>query len=390
MSSRRCTESKMDILILNYEYPPIGGGGGRATKELAEGFSEEGHDVDVVTSRATGLPRREEKNGVNIHRVQAFRKDLNSASLASLLTYPASAFPTALRLCREKDYGFINTHFAVPTGPLGVAVSKLFSIPNILSIHGGDIYSPTKALSPHRNAFFSQVVQRVIRSSDRVVAQSTDIRSRAQEHHNVEDQEIDIVPLPYTSFELPDKQENKKKLDEETDYIISVGRLVERKNYSQLIEVISRLEDSIEAIIIGEGPLRGKLERKAKEEGLEKRITLVGEVSEAEKFQYLREADLYALSSLHEGFGICLQEAMDMGLPIVATDNGGHTDFVKDRENGYIVPAGDVEKFAKRVEQVLSQDTTKMERRNKERIKDFTPSKICRRYIEIAQETSQR
>ena len=60
----------MNILCLNYEYPPIGGGGGAACKDLAEKLVRFGHRVDVVTSAFSGLPTREIRDGVHIHRVR--------------------------------------------------------------------------------------------------------------------------------------------------------------------------------------------------------------------------------------------------------------------------------------------------------------------------------
>ncbi|WP_269849835.1 glycosyltransferase [Methanosarcina horonobensis] len=63
----------------------------------------------------------------------------------------------------------------------------------------------------------------------------------------------------------------------------------------------------------------------------------LGFVSETKKFQYLQNSDVYVLSSLHEGFGIVLQEAMQVGLPIISTDSGGQVDFIKEGKNGILL-----------------------------------------------------
>lgn len=80
-----------------------------------------------------------------VHRVPVLgRKNKANASMISLLSFPVCAYRKTVSLCKQNQYEFINTHFAVPTGPLGVRIAKKFKIPNILSLHGGDIYDPTK------------------------------------------------------------------------------------------------------------------------------------------------------------------------------------------------------------------------------------------------------
>ena len=76
-------------------------------------------------------------------------------------------------------------------------------------------------------------------------------------------------------------------------------------------------------------------------------------MSEEKKFRYLSISDIYVLSSLHEGFGICLLEAMYCGLPIVSTNNGGQTDFLVEGENALMVPIEDSEAIADKILEML-------------------------------------
>ena len=185
----------MNILVLNYEYPPIGGGGGFVTRDIMECLAEEGHHITVVTSGYPSLPSREICNGVAIHRVPVLsRRKLEVASMESMLSYLPSGFWHSFFECRLRKYDIINTHFAIPTGPLGCAISKLFDIPNVLTIHGGDIYDPSKSNSPHRKPLLSQIVRQILNWSDRVVAQSTDTRANAFKFHKPSCP-IDIIPL---------------------------------------------------------------------------------------------------------------------------------------------------------------------------------------------------
>jgi len=377
----------MRILLLNYEFPPVGGGGGVACQILCKEFIRMGHQVDYITSSFGDFKRYEVIDGINIIRVPVFgRKDLNHATLQSMLWYPITSLIKGYFCCKEKKYDIINVHFVVPSGISGVILSKWFRTPLVTSLHGGDIYDPTKRLSPHRNGFLQRIVARLLRNSDEIVAQSNNTRENALLFYK-HDKHVKIIPLGFVPPEFQKKSRKELGFSDDVILIISVGRIVKRKGYAEAIQAFDRIKhlQNWKYIIVGDGPERENLERLTKEKDLQERIIFTGYIDEELKYQYLDISDIYLLSSYHEGFGIVLQEAMFSGLSIISTDHGGQMDFLDHEKNALIVSVKDIRKMAKALESLILNENLRksMRKSNHEMIKDYHIEKIAKEYLSL-------
>ena len=268
--------------------------------------------------------------------------------MASMLSYVPSGFFQMLGQKKLRSFQLINTHFAIPSGPLGYSLGKILGIPNVLTIHGGDIYDPSKALSPHRVPLLSRAVRFLLNQADSVVAQSRDTRQNAYTYHRATCP-IDIIPL---GIKRPNYNKATRKdfgLTEGQIVFSTIGRLVGRKNLIHSLEIMGTMRDKInfQFLIMGYGPMFAPLKEKIRELGLEHQVRLMGNVSDEVKFQVLDLSDIYISTALHEGFGLVFLEAMACGLPIISYNRGGHTDFLRDRETGFMIELGDKENFAR-------------------------------------------
>lgn len=331
----------MRILTFNYEYPPLGGGGGVVHSLIAEELARR-HTVYVITSAFEDLPRRESQGGVEIIRVPVVgRRNRSAASLVSLLSYPPAAWISAWRLLRGEDFDVINSHFAVPTGPGSIPPARLAAIPHVMSLHGGDIFDPSKRLSPHRLIGVRSAVNWVLRSSAAVVAQSSNTRENAYRFYSYRGP-IEIIPLGIRQPDVPRASRAELGLPEDRFLAITVGRLVKRKGIDQLLGALASPEcRQADLLVVGDGPERAGWEKLAAGLGLVGRVRFMGHVEEVRKWQLLQCADAYVSATLHEGFGLVYLEAMAAGLPVVTFDHGGQIDFLRHGETGYLVRMGD-------------------------------------------------
>jgi glycosyltransferase involved in cell wall biosynthesis len=342
----------MRILFCNYEYPPLGGGGGVVMAALARQLARR-HEVTVLTSRAAGLTAEDDDCGVRVVRVPVFfRRQLAVANFPSMLAYLPTGFLRGLTLGRASGraggFDVINTHFVVPTGPLGHALSRVHRLPNVLSIHGGDLFDPSKRSSPHLHAPLRAAVRSMLKAADEVIGQSRDTVRHVNDIYGVRRQ-VGLIPL---GIDRPPSVERASRaalgIPEQAFVLITIGRLVARKATTQLIDVLaaSRIPDA-HLVIVGDGPDRSAIEQRAVELGVRDRLHLLGQASDQDKYAALSVSDVFVSTSQHEGFGLVFLEAMAFGLPILCYDRGGQTDFLASGDTGHVVKLNDTAAFTR-------------------------------------------
>jgi glycosyltransferase involved in cell wall biosynthesis len=255
----------------------------------------------------------------------------------------------------------------------------------VLTIIGGDLYDPSKASSPHRHGVLRAMNRRLMNDADRVVAISTDTRYRAQEFYSVT-RPIEVIPY---GFHPPGSARRSAGTSNGEEFaLVAVGRLVKRKGFSFLIEAVSRLPDQVKLRLVGDGPLDAELRALARERGVENRVEFLGFQDRQSILELMSNSDCFVLSSLHEGLGIVVQEAMFSGLPIVATDEGGQVDLVSDGEGGFLIKPGDSGALADAVRRVMMDPglAETFGSHNQARIRQLTGEAMSAEYLALFHE----
>jgi glycosyltransferase involved in cell wall biosynthesis len=171
-------------------------------------------------------------------------------------------------------------------------------------------------------------------------------------------------------------------IDKNIPVVLAVGRLTKQKDFAMLIEAIETANQTMEMrlIILGEGEEREKLEMLVRERGLENVVAMPGFVEDVNA--YYATASVLALSSIYEGFGNVLVEAMAFGVAIVSTDcQSGPREILNDGQLGELVPVGDSARMARAIIDTLrSQPDIEA---LVARARDFAPRKIADQYLSV-------
>ncbi|MEA3349186.1 MAG: glycosyltransferase family 4 protein [Chloroflexota bacterium] len=321
----------MQILVLIYEFPPVGGGGGRVAEDICRGLVQRGHGVLVLTSHLEGLPRQENRDGIEILRVPVGRKYPFEAGFLDMFGYILSGFMPGLRLTKQWKPDVVHVHFAVPSGALAWLLSKLTGLPYILTAHLGDVPGGVPEKTDRWFRWVYPFTPPIWKAAAKIFGVSEFTRSLVKEHYSLD---IGVIP---NGVDL-------KMLDPgpitvgAPPRIIFAGRFVGQKNPVQIVRSLATLQDlHWECVMVGDGHLRPAVEAEIARHNLENRFTLTGWITPDEVVDWFARSDILFMPSLSEGLPVVGVQALAMGLAIVASQVGGFVDLVEPGQNGYLL-----------------------------------------------------
>ena len=353
----------MRVLILNYEYPPLGGGAGVATAALAHELAERGVSVDVVTSAAGAAVERrssprahelEEQGSLRLYRVRSRRVGLHQAGMLGAASYLFRALPLIRGLIRDHQYDVIHVFFSLPTGAL-LPLAGARGIPVIVSLRGSDVpgYDPYNTTVQHMHRLLAPLNRWILRRANRVVPVCQSLGRLAE--RACPGLEYSVIPNG-VDLELFRPRPGGPRPEGAPIRCLAVARLVERKGLGELIRAFALLpRRQFELEIVGEGPDRALLRGLTERLGVAREVRFSGSLDRAAVAERYRAADLFTLPSSAEAFGNVFAEALASGLPIVGSTVGGIPELVEHGVNGLLIDPGQPLSLARAI-QYLAQD----------------------------------
>ena len=360
----------MKILCINYEYPPVGGGGATVCQSLAEALVRKGHVVDIVTSGMKDLATQEVRNGVNIFRVKCIRRNRYYSTAPELLSQIMPAYRKALELIRAQNYDCNHTHFIVPSGIVSYLLKKKTGLPYVITAHGTDIpgYNPDRFEWIHR--LIQPVWRKIIQQSDVVTSPSHFLKSLIQKQI---DWPITVIPNAYTPTfrEHPDKCKR----------ILVASRLVKRKGLQFLIEASDAIGDGWDVCIAGDGPYLPALKRLA--DRVHAPVRFLGFLQRDELEKLYRSSSIFVFPSTQENFPMVLLEAMAAGCAIITTDIQGCNEVVGDA--AVKVAPGSVEQLREALAKLTGDaaSISHYDRLGRERFERFSSERIAAQFEDL-------
>ena len=327
----------MRILIINSEYPPIGGGAGNASAHLARELVAAGLDVHVLTAAYADLPRREPRDGVDVRRIWAFRRKLDrSSAIEQIIFMLVSTLRTIFLLPRERP-DVIVAFFGIPSGLAAWAANILAGVPYIVSLRGGDVpgFRPYDFARYHRMA--APLIRMIWRRAAMTVANSDGLAELARAFEP--GVPLRVIPngVDLAYYASPTRAWSPPRL-------LFVGRLVYQKGLDLLFKALGALKSHPwELWLVGDGPQRTRLELLAEKYQITERVRFENWLTDKALLKKYQQANLFVFPSRHEGMPNAVLEAMACGLPVIATRIAGNEELVINGETGLLLPTEDAD-----------------------------------------------
>ena len=385
----------MRILMLSWEYPPVSHGGlARHVQDLSEALVRKGIEVFVVTQGSAELPADEIINGVRVLRTIPVAVTANNF-VEDILQLNFQLLERALVLFRELDNNLdiIHGHDWLVFWASKV-LKQSFTTPLIYTIHATE-FGRNQGIYNDMQRYINDLEWYASFEAWKLIVCSQYMNNEVRNLFQVPEDKAVVIgngvnEENYRGDSSPAYRDFYASPDE--DIVFYVGRIVREKGIQVLIQAIPEIlktNPKTKFVIAGKGPYLDNLRSLAEYLGVAERVYFTGFISDRERNNLYRIADVAVFPSLYEPFGIVALEAMVTRTPVIVSEVGGLAEFVRDGENGLTVKPNDPQQLAEKIRFLLNNKdrAREMASRAYEIVKrDFTWDEIANKTLAVYEE----
>lgn len=330
-------------------YPTYGGSGVIAT-ELGKALAQRGHQIHFISYalpfRLTGFVENVIFHEVEMSSYPLFEFPLYTLALASKM----------VEVTEFENLDLLHVHYAIPHASSAYLAKNMLKkkkdIKIITTLHGTDI--TLVGLEPS----FLPLVKFSIEESDGVTAVSRFLKEKTITNYNI-DKNIEVIPnfIDTELFKPMEACTFRKHIAPDGEKIlVHTSNFRQVKRVADTIRILERVikEVPTKLILVGDGPDRSECERLCRQLNLFEHVKFLGK--QEGLVEILNSADIFLIPSQSESFGLAALEAMSCGKPVVSSSVGGLPELIKHNETGFIAEIGDVDRMAKYVVDLLTNE----------------------------------
>ncbi len=359
----------LNIAMLSIHSSPIGdlgtqdtGGMSVYVRELAKEIGRRGHCIDIFTQHNSGRHQRVVDLYDNVRLIHVSGGTRGSVSKGALYAYLPQLFHDleSFKIKQNLEYDILHSHYWL-SGVLGAMAQSAWNIDHLLTYHTLGAVKQQTCPSEHETELRLTSERRLARGCDGLVV-ATQKEKEYLSRYDVSDDKITVIPcgVDLHRFKPLDKPSARRQLGfSEDDFIVLyVGRYAPVKGLHRLFETVGRLAHlpGLRLVMVGgdgpHTPMFRQLQSQATALNIQNRVTFAGRVEQKTLPQYYSAADVLAVPSYYESFGLVALEALACGTPVVTTPVGAMEKMVKDGVTGYVATDSDPKHFARLIEAI--------------------------------------
>jgi glycosyltransferase involved in cell wall biosynthesis len=337
-------------MLTDYFYPHVGGGVERVVYELSTRLIRDGHEVLVVTLNTDAAPRRERVEGIAVVRAPGIQLSRLTGMQVAISPFAPITAIQAIRTFRPDVLHAHSPFFFLSA--IAPVLKALQGVPLITTLHVAEIEHLRGWTRIATTVYEATVARFLIAHSDQVTAVSEAAQRHAALGLHVDAHRITLIANGVDTERF--RRAPASSHDQPSQRVVCVGRLIFNKGPQYLLaaapSVLAR-HPATQFVFVGDGPMMGELRSTATEMGIRGSMQFTGSTDDVPGV--LRDADILVRPSLSEGLPLTVLEAMSCGLPVVASAVGGTPEIVRDGVTGFLVPPGDSDVLAERINDLL-------------------------------------